>query len=156
MVNLTITGNTYPVTENPFSSPNTFFGKAPKAGYQSHYVAVEIDRKGNGIPILQEFEPKTEPFDELVVFDGMQVLPLFLIYCQDSTSTLLLETNSSPSSSSTSPPPQFLPRQEISLGQEKKRSEWIANQPNESSNSGSDIPHTFPFFFPPFLNIENN
>ena len=135
LINLVVTGNSYPVTEQPFDlpynpsaplPPNSFVGKAPKAGYQSHYIVVETDQYGDGYPV-QRIQSK-EPFDELVIFDGMQALPLFLIYCKDSASTIapqvkILSTISVP--------------QPIQKGnQEKSRAEWIANQATDPSESG--------------------
>ena len=126
LINLVVTGNSYPVTEHPHNSPNSFMGKAPKAGYQSHYIVVEADQYGDGYP-TQRVQSK-EPFDELVIFDGMQALPLFLIYCKDSASTIapqvkILSTISVP--------------QPIQKGnQEKSRAEWIANQATDPSEPG--------------------
>ena len=127
LINLVVTGNSYPVTEHPFNSPNSFKGKAPKAGFQSHFILVNGDLPEKGKPFHFD-DPKRSCSDELVIFDGMQALPLFLIYCKDSASTIapqvkILSTISVP--------------QPIQKGnQEKSRAEWIANQATDPSESG--------------------
>jgi len=89
-------GNPYPVTEQPFvsekeggkgmSKPNPLglLGQACKAGYQSHYTVVDSVSVNTAFPTqLDDFDdPKKKRVvsDELVVFEGAQALPLFLVY----------------------------------------------------------------------------
>ena len=119
VISLVIPGNSYPVTEHPLDPTNSFKGKAPKAGYQSHYVIVEPDAEGNGFPFQGDLQSNSPNFNELVIFDGLQALPLYLIYCKDST-----PVPASPSTSSNSRGNLANP--------EFKRNEWI------SSSGGSE------------------
>jgi len=73
LIALIVPGNPYPVTEPPFDNPNTLLGQACKAGYQSHYL--EATQRGR--PALNADD---RCGDELVVFEGSQTLPLFLVY----------------------------------------------------------------------------
>jgi len=84
LIALTVPGNPYPATEPPFvadekapegKSLNTFglLGQACKAGYQSHY----LEATQSGQPAMDVVEGFG---DELVVFEGSQTLPLFLVY----------------------------------------------------------------------------
>jgi hypothetical protein len=86
LVSLVIPGNVYPATENAFvpdsksqtgysDNPFGLKGKAPKTGYQSHYV------------LVNNFHPVSKvngmDGDELVVFEGWQTFPLFLVYTSE-------------------------------------------------------------------------
>ena len=98
---MVLPGNSYPATEHPFAvpfvqdpsiegddkrkrNPVGLLGQACKAGYQSHYSV--IDTKIFSAPFSTEFsdfddrEKKRVVSDELVVFEGAQALPLFLVY----------------------------------------------------------------------------
>lgn len=89
VLGLACPGNALPVTETPFlgppsqrmSNPQGFLGKPCQRGYQSHYAVVDFSSSSTipqGYPLK---EPPTEKsFDELVVFESAQVLPLFLVY----------------------------------------------------------------------------
>jgi len=81
IIALTIPGNVYPTTENPLDGIGSLLGQACKKGYQSHYV--KVTKKGH--PILREGTAReTEAVaDELVVFEGWQTLPLFLVYTSE-------------------------------------------------------------------------
>jgi len=93
LIALTVPGNPYPVTEPPFvSNANSNEGKTKnpaglvsqpcQKGYQSHYV--EVTREG--YPVKAEgLDVQNNPMvgiysDELVLFEGSQTLPLFLVY----------------------------------------------------------------------------
>jgi len=94
-------GNYYPATEHPFvvpfvqdrsivgddkrkPNPVGLLGQACKGGYQSHYSV--IDTMTFSAPFPTQFddfddrEKKRVVSDELVVFEGAQALPLFLVY----------------------------------------------------------------------------
>ena len=103
-------GNPFPVTEHPFPkrdkdgkplSPAQFemdpalegkrkrnpfglLGQACKAGYQSHYTIVDSVHSASAFPTQHgDFDDPTKKrvvSDELVVFEGAQALPLFLVY----------------------------------------------------------------------------
>ena len=99
-------GNPYPVTEHPLAvpfvtdesiggddkrrrNPLGLYGQALKAGYQSHYTVVDSVSMGTAFPTqLDDFDDpmkKRVVSDELVVFEGAQALPLFLVYYKSST-----------------------------------------------------------------------
>jgi hypothetical protein len=108
LLNLVISANTFPVTEGPFQldergqviyfknekgeikmndkgnpipipNPKGLFGQACKTGYQSHFTMVSSRKLGINFPI-KEVNGYEGIADELVIFDGSQILPLFLIY----------------------------------------------------------------------------
>ena len=77
LIALTVPGNPYPVTEAPSKdNPTSLLGQACKTGYQSHYL--EATQRGQ--PAMNVGERSG---DELVVFDGSQTLPLFLVYTSE-------------------------------------------------------------------------
>jgi len=65
-------------------NPLGLLGQACKGGYQSHYAVV--DTKTISLPFPTQFDDFDDPkknrivSDELVVFEGAQALPLFLVY----------------------------------------------------------------------------
>ena len=73
LIALTIPGNPFPTCEPPFDELNSLRGQACQAGYQSHYVQVT----STGHPAQSDKETLA---DELVLFEGSQTLPLFLVY----------------------------------------------------------------------------
>jgi len=94
-------GNPYPVTEHPFvvpfvtnesiegddkrkRNPLGLLGQACKAGFQSHYTVVDSVHSGSAFPTQHgDFDDQGKArrvSDELVVFEGAQALPLFLVY----------------------------------------------------------------------------
>ena len=74
LIALTVPGNPYPVTEPPNKdNPTSLVGQASKIGYQSHYL--EATQRGQ--PAMNVAERYG---DQLVVFEGSQTLPLFLVY----------------------------------------------------------------------------
>jgi len=98
---MVLPGNYFPATEHPFvvpfeqdpsiegddkrkRNPLGLLGQACKGGYQSHYSV--IDTKTFSAPFPTQFddfddrEKKRVVSDELVVFEGAQALPLFLVY----------------------------------------------------------------------------
>jgi len=107
LVAMVLPGNYYPATEHPFvvpfvqdpsiegddkrkPNPVGLLGQACKGGYQSHYSV--IDTKSFAAPFPTQFddfedhEKKRVVSDELVVFEGAQALPLFLVYYKTPTS----------------------------------------------------------------------
>jgi len=100
-VAMVLPGNPYPVTEHPLAipivrddsiegddkrtrNPLGYYGKALKAGYQSHYTVVDSVSISTAFPTqLDDFDDVKKGrvvSDELVVFEGAQALPLFLVY----------------------------------------------------------------------------
>jgi len=71
IITLLIPGNVYPVTEH-HKGPKSLFGGAIRPGYNIHYVLTEKD--GNCIS-----KPIKNFFDELVVDQEMQIVPIFLL-----------------------------------------------------------------------------
>eukprot|EP01124_Arcella_intermedia_P000727 TRINITY_DN10397_c1_g1_i1.p1 TRINITY_DN10397_c1_g1~~TRINITY_DN10397_c1_g1_i1.p1 ORF type:complete len:1129 (+),score=178.07 TRINITY_DN10397_c1_g1_i1:217-3387(+) len=70
-----IPGNPYPVIEHP-ESKESFYGKPIVNRYQSHYCLTTL----NGFPYTKDDEEtKQDVFDELVVDQESQVVPLFLV-----------------------------------------------------------------------------
>ena len=65
---------------NPFG----LLGQACKAGFQSHYTVVDSVHSGSAFPTQHgDFDDQAKArrvSDELVVFEGAQALPLFLVY----------------------------------------------------------------------------
>jgi len=65
---------------NPFG----LLGQACKAGFQSHYTIVDSVHSGSAFPTQHgDFDDQAKArrvSDELVVFEGAQALPLFLVY----------------------------------------------------------------------------
>jgi len=101
LVAMVLPGKSFPATEHPFvvpfvqdpsiegddkrkRNPLGLLGQACKAGYQSHYSV--IDTKTFAAPFPTQFddfddrEKKRVVSEELVVFEGAQALPLFLVY----------------------------------------------------------------------------
>jgi hypothetical protein len=76
-----IPGNPYPVIEAP-NDENSVKGSNLITGYQSHYVVTRT----NGYPFTQEdYNTENAPsYDEIVVFQEAQVLPLFLLVIDSS------------------------------------------------------------------------
>jgi len=81
-------GNSLPVTESPEGdSTKNYYGKAGEKGYQSHYTTVKYQGWESKTPVNKDSIPtwnddlaKGKIVDELVLFEGAQVLPLFLVY----------------------------------------------------------------------------
>lgn len=69
IVSLIIPGNAYPIIENP-KSPEGFLGKPLRTGYHSHYVCTDK----NGFPTNLD-----EHYDEFVIEQEDQILPLFIL-----------------------------------------------------------------------------
>ena len=101
LLSLVITGNAFPITEDPYKerpeggiettidenglikfvpNPQGYLGKACRTGYQSHYTVVDSRTISTAFPFKEkEFNPSVTS-NEVIVFDGSQILPLFLIY----------------------------------------------------------------------------
>jgi len=89
---LAIPGNPYPVTESP-NSENTLSGQPIRSGYQSHYVVVKKD----GNPMTQtDYDNLEEGYDELVLEQEAQVVPIFLLALdKESVTKLVADTHTS-------------------------------------------------------------
>jgi hypothetical protein len=75
ILGLVVCGNIYPVTERK-GSPSNLEGKpVVSTGYQSHYAVVQ----SNSGHICSTND--TKAVDELVVFQGDQAIPMFIIQC---------------------------------------------------------------------------
>jgi len=84
LICLSTPGNPFPVTEHHNSS-NSMLGKSIKSGYQSHYV---ITTK-NGRPFtLKDYENLETSFDELIIDQEAQVVPIFLLIVSTSQSRI--------------------------------------------------------------------
>jgi len=101
---LTIPGNSYPITENPFKinaigdfekitnekgqtvrvrNPDGFYESGPQDGFQSHYTIVEkLDTKV-AFPIKDGSIDTKRHADELVIFQDAQTLPIFVLYLDE-------------------------------------------------------------------------
>jgi len=71
IVSFLLPGNTYPCTEHP-SSPQSKVGAALVSGYNSHYAITER----SGYP---PSEPKENLFDEIIIPQEAQIMPVLLI-----------------------------------------------------------------------------
>lgn len=71
-------GNVYPVTE-AHDGENSLRGKPAQSGYQSHYTNV-VSKNGDKFGHVCN-PPTADNYDELVVFQDVQALPLFVIEC---------------------------------------------------------------------------
>jgi len=67
-------GNPYPVIEHPNHEPN-YRGQSLEGGFQSHYVVT----LGDGFPI-EEKHAKFRTFNEIVIDQENQVVPIFLVF----------------------------------------------------------------------------
>jgi len=101
IIAITLPGNSFPVIEHPFLidnitgtvlldsnkkriiNPEGYLGHSCKSGYQSHYSIVTRRNLNEAYPLSLNvnFDEK-EHADELVVFQDLQALPLFIVYCQ--------------------------------------------------------------------------
>lgn len=77
LVVLIFPGNVYPIIESP-TSPDSFLGKPMKSGYQSHFIVTGK----NGLPI--EDYSRTSVYDELVITQESQILPIYLVELKNS------------------------------------------------------------------------
>jgi len=80
LVSLVIPGNSFPVVEDPYLPDGSvneggYLGKACRTGYQSHLAIVD-GSQANALSLKGETSISTVA-DELVIFNGSQVLPLF-------------------------------------------------------------------------------
>jgi len=79
-------GNIYPIIEKP-TDPNSFLGKPMKSGYQCHYVITSR----NGYPATVGAEKTNELYDELVITQESQILPIYLVQLDISNFGLLAQ-----------------------------------------------------------------
>jgi len=77
LIVLIFPGNVYPVIEKP-TDENSLLGKPMKSGYQAHYV---ITSK-KGLPV--EDMTEKDIYDELVIIQESQILPVYLIELNNS------------------------------------------------------------------------
>jgi len=74
LVCLGVSGNPYPVVERR-DEEKSLLGQPLRSGYQSHYVLTKID----GNPISEPPEEHDEFFDEIVLAQETQVVPVYLV-----------------------------------------------------------------------------
>jgi len=74
LICLTAPGNPYPVTESP-NTLNSLVGKPLLSGYQSHYVVT----MSSGFPLAEKHWEVEQKYDELVLNQEAQIVPLFLL-----------------------------------------------------------------------------
>jgi len=86
LIVLIFPGNVYPVTENP-SDEDSFLGKPMKSGYQSHFVITS--KKGLPTGETAKERADTEFFDELVIIQESQILPVYLVELDNSNFSAL-------------------------------------------------------------------
>jgi hypothetical protein len=86
LIVLIFPGNVYPVTENP-SDTDSFLGKPMKSGYQSHFVITS--KKGLPIGANEKERSGNEFYDELVIIQESQILPIYLVELDNSNFSLL-------------------------------------------------------------------
>jgi len=86
LIVLIFPGNVYPVTENP-SDTDSFLGKPMKSGYQSHFVITS--KKGLPIGETERERSGNEFFDELVIIQESQILPIYLVELDNSNFSAL-------------------------------------------------------------------
>jgi len=79
LIVLIFPGNVYPVTEKP-SDPTSLLGKPMKSGYQSHYVVT----CKKGFPVEKNAQSGKECYDELVIIQESQILPIYLVELNNS------------------------------------------------------------------------
>jgi len=72
IISLVVPGNIYPVIESP-SKDDNLLGAHIKTGYQSHYVKTNR----NGLPCTKPRD--TDHYDELVIEQEAQLLPIYLV-----------------------------------------------------------------------------
>jgi len=85
IITYVLPGNIYPVIENV--QTGKLLGSALLSGYQSHYVCT----KQNGCPPDTIAEMKSAVFDELIVAQESQILPVFIIKVSNDNFNLLTE-----------------------------------------------------------------
>jgi len=74
LICLTAPGNPYPVTESP-NTKTSLVGKPLLSGYQSHYVVTT----SSGFPLSEKHWELEQKYDELVLNQEAQIVPLFLL-----------------------------------------------------------------------------
>jgi len=84
VISLASPGNVLPISADPkinkLPNPQGYLGKPRQEGYQSHYTAVYMPDKGGTYGYPLRSAPTEASWDELVVFEPAQALPVFLIY----------------------------------------------------------------------------
>ena len=92
VISLAVPGNAFPITAPPYvgshPNPQGYLGEPCHRGYQSHYTIVDVSGKvTNGHPLRTR--PTNSSFDELVVFEPAQALPIFLVHANPGTFSLI-------------------------------------------------------------------
>jgi hypothetical protein len=82
MLCFVLPGNPFPVIESP-TTPQNLVGKPILSGYQSHYVVTKI----NGLPVEENYFGRK--FNEIVIDQESQVVPIFLIELDNSNFDIL-------------------------------------------------------------------
>jgi len=78
-------GNPYPVIEHPQDAEGSLLGSHIISGYQSHYIVTTRD----GFPFKEENFGDQRMFDEYVIDQESQVVPIFLIEVNSSNFSLI-------------------------------------------------------------------
>lgn len=80
IVSMIIPGNIFPITKNPWK-PGSYLGKPLQSGYQSHYTVVSKSSTVTAFPVSHsDIIHKHKHASELVIFDGAQALPMFILH----------------------------------------------------------------------------
>jgi len=86
IISLVLPGNAYPVTEHPKAS-DSLCGAALKSGYNSHFVATNI----NGYPHSKPSLSTEGVFTEFVIAQESQIVPAFILSIDKKTSVQLMK-----------------------------------------------------------------
>jgi len=130
LICFTIPGHPFPVNEHPKDDLN-LSGKALYVGYQSHYVVTTVA----GFPLkIQDWNSQLKRYDELVISQETQVVPIFLIQVDTSNMSAVLSLYNESVSLKNEPPAK------IESDDDQDEEEPLLGKPSESdeSTSGSD------------------
>jgi len=84
LISLVSPGNPFPVVEKK-EEARSFMGQPLRSGYQSHFVLTKKD----GAPATEKTQP-TDRYDELVIGQESQVMPIFVVEIDQSKLAALL------------------------------------------------------------------
>ena len=79
LLSMVIAGNIFPVTEHP-KQAGSLLGQACRTGYQSHFTIVESQDYTQAFPSTKATIDPTNTADELVIFNDVQAVPVFVFY----------------------------------------------------------------------------
>jgi len=135
LICFTIPGNPYPVIEHPKDELN-LYGKALVPGYQSHYVVTTAA----GFPLkLQDWNRQLKRYDELVIYQETQAVPIFLIQVDTSNMNAVLSLyNQSVLSTKDEPPALFENDQDEEESLLRKQSESDESSSSDVNNVKMD------------------